>query len=310
MRLTVPSEALLFDYEKPDPQIFLSVDTQARYQVDLPPGKRFTLQDGTHEWTWVSNSLGMREDHEVDATGPGFRVLAVGDSWMFGSNADQGKTLPDALEARLSARHGQAEVMNLGIRGASAWDMLRRYRQFSSSSDYDAVLLVTPHNQNRYRDAGAEREQWSQSTAGAPRFDSRLYLLLRRGLVPLTRPPYAERPSGDGAELTAQDLSALVDEVNAQSKPVYLLVTPGQWGDIARHADTPVGEYYLAGLQDRLAGWTWHRLDTRDCWGQQDEGHPSEAGYAALAAVVDELMAGGQPPPSPRPDPACSDFTD
>ena len=305
LRLTVPVEPLLFDYEKPDPQLFLSVDTQARYQVDLPPGKRFTLQDGPHSWTWVSNSLGMREDHEVAPTGEGFRVLALGDSWMFGSNADQGRTLPDRLEELLALRHDRAEVMNLGIRGASAWDMLRRYRQFAASFEYDAVLLVTPHNQNRYRDTADARSAWGERTAGAPRSDWRLYLLLRRGLLPLTRAPYAERPSGDEVTLTTQDLLALVQEVRLRDKPVYLLINPGNWSDIARHPDRPVGEVYLEPLREYLSGWTWHRLDERVCWGNEDLGHPSEAGYGAMAAVVDSLMAGGPSPAKPLSEPRC-----
>ena len=307
LRLTVPVDALLFDYEKPDPELFLTVDTQARYQRDLPPGKRFTLQDGKHDWTWVSNSLGMREDHEIPAEGPGFRVLALGDSWMFGSNATQGQTLPDVLERKLAERHGEAEVMNLGIRGASAWDMLRRYRQFAATYDHDAVLLSTPHNENRYRETSGARDAWSALTAGAPKGDWRLYLLLRRAFVSLTPPPYAKRPGGDAAALSLQDLSALVEEAKTMGKPVYLWVTPGRWADIARQPDRPTGKFYLDGIQDQLTGWTWHRLDTRDCWGNRDDGHPNESGYAAAAILVDRLMAGGESPPKPQSEPLCRD---
>ena len=107
--------------------------------------------------------------------------------------------------------------------------------------------------------------------------------------------------------MTLQDLSALVDEATAMGKPVYLWVTPGVWADIARQPDEPTGKLYLDGLKHKLTGWTWHRLDTRDCWGNWDEGHPSESGYAAAAILVDRLMAGGESPPKPQSEPLCRD---
>ncbi|MCB9744290.1 MAG: SGNH/GDSL hydrolase family protein [Alphaproteobacteria bacterium] len=301
LRLTVPEQALRFSWEAEDPLLVLEGD-----ELNLAPGRREQLHDGRHPWTLETNSLGLRESRDIPREAPAgeLRVLALGDSWMFGHNATQGETLPDQLERLLPERLGvgSAEVINGAVFGSCAFDMLRRWTQLSALYPLDAVLLGRPHNETRQAAISDRRERWFSQVRQAPWIDLYLYLGLRRLLAPYTRPQYPYL-QGEQASSGLPDLVALSRDAIDRGLEVWFVGWPtdrrqpmeDRFEDLAPWAEA------LEPLGVRLTG---HVLPQRACWGYEDPHHPSEAGYRAIAEVVADIMAGG-PHGQMRESPSC-----
>ena len=188
-RLAVAEEGLLFAWEHPQGLIRIAGE-----QVLVAPSQRSERQDGPYPWTAVTNAQGLRESQEILVDEREHRILALGDSWIFGFDVDQGKTIADQLEGLLPERLGveRVEVVNAGIPGASAFDMLARWRELSHLCRWDGVLLGTPHNDPRQQRQGEQRSRFYAGRGGAPYLDLRLYLIVRRLLAPRVRPQGAE----------------------------------------------------------------------------------------------------------------------
>jgi lysophospholipase L1-like esterase len=323
IRVTVPEEALLLSWEREDGLLLY----RSRTYVEGPaePGAREAWRrgelvtranartqhmDGSHPWAVQTNDEGLREEGPVPRTrATSRRFLALGDSWMFGVSADQGHTLPDQLEALLPA-HLEAdtvEVVNGGIPGANAWHMLRRWNYLRDRLDLDGVLIGLPHNAPD-PDVPARRKAWYRTARGAPYFGARIYLGLRRLILPLSRPRYPDLLQTDGDDgdlqyrMTTADLKALAADIRARGLPVWLVLWPNDWQaaqtgavDISRWTK-PLEDLPMAG----------HALTQRSCWGHVDTWHPSEAGYRAIAEVIAPVMAGGTGSPALVTDPSCS----
>ncbi|MCB9762196.1 MAG: SGNH/GDSL hydrolase family protein [Alphaproteobacteria bacterium] len=306
LRATVPADTLRFAWESPDPLLVLEDDT-----LRLEPGRRIDKQDGDHPWQIRTNRFGMREDHDPPAQAPAgiLRLLALGDSWMFGHNADQDRTLPEQLEALLPSmvEAERVEVLNGAIFGSCAFDMLRRWRQLSALFEVHGVLLGTPHNETRQRALADQRQGWYRRVRGAPWVDVRVYLALRYLLAPLTRPQYpyleADQPSSG-----IPDLVTLATDARDQGLPVWFVGMPtNRMQPVEARARTlePWAEA-LAPLGVKLVG---HTLPQRSCWGNTDPHHPSEAGYRALAEAVAPVVAGRAPGGAMVDTPACGTST-
>ena len=140
MRIFLPEDALLYSWERADGNL---VATETRL---LPkPGDWGVRHDGQYPWRAYVNSETLREDNEVSSKrSPGEkRILALGDSWIFGISVTQGKTISDQMEDRLEAA-GWAEhvdVINAGVPSFSAFDMLWRWQTLADGYEIDGVLL-------------------------------------------------------------------------------------------------------------------------------------------------------------------------
>lgn len=301
LRAIVPAGWLTFSWERPDG--FLMQDPSSR--TFLPrPGTNTTHHDGPYPWRYAVNAQGLREDEPIPADRPGtFRVLALGDSWIFGISADQEKTLPRQLEGLLPERLGRpVEVINAGVPGAGAFDMRIRWRDLRDDFRVDALLLGEPHNYRRQVAVGEARETWL--AGGAPYLPSYLYLGLRRILLPWTRRGLRQ-PDAEGVESTLADVRGLVDEARAAGLAVWFGVWPSTLEDAQRGTGTLGYGRWRAALVGSGARLTGHALRQRSCWGWEDHSHPSESGYRALAEVVAELAAGGPEPAALRETPSC-----
>jgi lysophospholipase L1-like esterase len=324
LRLALPEQTLLLSWEREDGLLLYRARTYVGGPVD--PGARQAWRkgelmtranartqhmDGAHPWAVQTNSEGLREDGEVPhAKLADRRFLALGDSWMFGVSADQGQTLPDQLERILPGLLGvsRVEIINGGIPGANAWHMLRRWNYLRDRVQIDGVLLGLPHNAPD-PDVPDRREAWYRDARGAPYFNSRIYLALRRLILPLSRPRYPDLLSqvGDGGDLqfrmTIADLRALVDDVRSRGLPAWLVLWPNDW----TAAET--GEVDMSQWSEAMGGlpMAGHALTGRGCWGDIDTWHPSEAGYRAIARVVAPMMAGGPGQPTLVSTPPCLD---
>jgi lysophospholipase L1-like esterase len=107
------------------------------------------------KFTWKSNSLGCREDHEVATPAPDLRVLVAGDSHTCGV-CNNAESYANRLEARLAhARPGRTvEVLNAGLGGYTFYSYLGtllRLRDFAPAvfvvgvfggNDFDEFLAL------------------------------------------------------------------------------------------------------------------------------------------------------------------------
>lgn len=310
LRVAVPRDALLFDWERPGGLLQLNLDG-----TNIPrPGTDVVRSDGPYAWRTVHNADSLREtgDKPADKPADELRILALGDSWMYGWSVDQGKTIPDQVESILSARMGRpVEVLNGGVQGFCAFDMYMRWRQLQAGYEIDGVLLGMPHNVGNEASRAGLREQWLHERPGLPRSDSRLFLLMRRTVLRGMMPP----PSALGAKVDAGvltraigDVLRIADEARSLGLSVWFLTFPTRWStnpaDVT--VDGEVQRTWARALLDRGIPVAGHQLPERACWGYEDEAHPGEAGARALAEVGASLIADELRELRARDTPRCS----
>ncbi len=306
-RIFGPDEsALLFSWERPDGM--LAIDPTARTYLPRP-GTDAQNPDGPYHWRYVTNAQGFREDTEIPVAKPAGtrRILALGDSWIFGISVTQGKTIADHLEALLPPRQDgtPVEVVNAGIPGASGFDLLLRWRQFEGW-DLDGVLLDVPHNYARELAVAPSRDRYLDQDLGAPYVPVRLYLLTRRLLTPMTRARQAATPEAVAA--IRENLVTIAREAAARGIPMWVGIWPGDLDEGLRgHTRDADLADFRAALGPHGVKITGHALDHRSCWGFEDTAHPSEAGYRALAEVFADLVVTGDEPAGMRTTPRCLD---
>ena len=302
LRVALPKDKLLFAWEKPDGALYAT----ASGRTIMNPNVTTTRQDGPHAWTLRINGQGFREDAEIPLEPPRGqeRWLALGDSWMLGYNADQGRSLPDLLEAKLPAVLGHPiEVINNGQFGGSGFDMLVAWRAAQALAP-DALLLGWPHNGWRQRDLKAVRQRWYANTRPAPRSDARLYLLTRLALYRVIRPVQPELSEIEVLE-TLGDLKVVTQEARAAGIPVRVVLWPTQYGT---RPDAGEVEQIVRALRPYGVQFAGHSLPQRSCWGHEDLYHPSEAGYAALAERVVALLRDGESTAILAANPSCNEM--
>jgi hypothetical protein len=240
----------------------------------------------------------------------------------------QDETIAAQLEVLLGAdgRIGtrRVEVINAGVPGSTGFDMLRRWRSLINQLEFDALILGRPHNVERRKEAFDARASWFRSVRGAPYFDVRIYLGLRRLLAPLTRSPYAHlkrrvESKFESLDMELQEVSMIVREARARGIPSYLLLLPHPFShqDQAYRATVKAGPIHpglrrwideLSPLGARFYG---HALAGRACWEPTDLSHPGRTGATILARGLAEVIASGEgrtvvdrPPPPARRKPA------
>lgn len=302
LRLVVPREGLLFRWERPEPAVNF---TEAGGIIPLG-GMRELQQDGPYRWHFRLDPLGLRESTPVGPrTDDRLRILALGDSWMFGWSVDQPHAIPDRLEALLPPLlDGRpVEVVNAAVFGSGAFDMLRRWQSLSTTLDPDLVLIGRPHNTHRQWATAEERAYWYANAAAGPRSDLRLYLLLRRMVAGYTWPRYA--PGGD-PESAVQDIVALARDARRRGvAPIFLDFGPASsWEEVTPGARR---DRFWEAMEAEGVPIAGHTLDQRACWGFEDLRHPSEAGALVLAMVAAPVIATGRSLPAPSSVPRCAE---
>ncbi len=275
--------------------------------VEIRPGV-YDRDDGPYRWRFTINRFGLREPAEI-APQPApdtRRVLVLGDSWAFGFGADEGHTLSDWAERDLAARTGgDVEVVNGGVFGACAFDMVRRYQELSASIDFDDLVLLAPRNDTRQQRLLSEREIWlaHRRAPQVPWYLPFERLLLQAGLrLPRQEPP--PLPHGD-LRASQQDLFFIASDARAAGHDVVLLDTAVDWREIR---DAPRRRLRAAVAEIGVASGS-ARLAQRSCWGFKDLSHPSAAGHQVLGHALAELLATGRSLDSPWAE-SCDDVSD
>ena len=323
LRLTVPEAQWQMSWEKEDGLLLYRSRTYVGGPVDPGERKRWKAgelmtragtdavqHDGKHPWRVRTNGDGLREDQEIPSTRMAERqMLAIGDSWMFGVSAGQGRTLPDHLERMLPDMLGvqDVEVINGGIPGANAFHMLRRWHYLRDKLVVDDLILGLPHNAPD-PDVPAARRSWYQNTRGLPTGSLRLYQGIRWMLIPYTRPHYpdllAPGKDSDQKAMTQADLLTIVRDAHERGIRVWLVLWPNDM--VAAQQPQMDLTPWVDPMRTQLDGWAGHALTERRCWGFEDTWHPSEAGYAAIASVLAPVIAGGDSSSVLLKTPACT----
>ena len=294
LRLYTTREGLLYTWERPDGVVMLDPVTGA---ATLRPGAFEHTRDGPYGWAARINAQGLRMDGDVPVKAPPGtrRWLLLGDSWAYGVATRQGAGLAARLSAALREVSGvDSPVINAGIPGASAWDVLQRARALHSIEVGGVVVKVSVNH------GSAAARRAARAQAAPP--DVRMLLGLRR-LVALVRTRELRVETPDAAVEAEESLRALVTEARARGRDVVVLVAPV---DRAASADVDRTDAEHARWARLFAGTEGvrvvaHRLVQRSCFGWVDESHPSESGAEALARVVAAAVASGATSPSSEP---------
>jgi len=116
-------------------------DPPRRYR--LQPGFRGRVGNRVEFDTPVRiNREGLRGP-EIGPKTPGtLRILALGDSFVFGVGAREGETLPARLQETLRARGRRAEVLNAGAPGFGVPDEAAWFLKWGKPLDPDLVLVA------------------------------------------------------------------------------------------------------------------------------------------------------------------------
>ena len=306
LRVAVPESSVLFAWEHPDGVIKLMGNS-----VWVRESSEQSGNDGPYRFTIQTNAQGLRdaEDHPTAKPEGTDRYLALGDSWVFGTSVTQQSTVSERLETVLTQATGRETiVMNAGIPGGSAFEMLARWTELRDQYELTGVVLGIPHNAGRQREMAEIRNAMFHPTAGAPYVNVRTYLVLRHLIAPFTRPRYADSTVNDpmGDESMVSDLTTIITDARSRGLTVTVIEDPGHMND-ALGRPRVLNRRWRAELEPLGAVFAGHALNTRDCWGFIDLGHPGESGALAIATVVGSAMVKGESIPGLQEQPRCAD---
>ncbi len=295
LRLYTTREGLLYTWERTDGVVMLDPATGA---ATLRPGSFEHTRDGPYGWAARVNAQGLRMDGTVPEKAPPGqrRWLLLGDSWAFGIATRQGSGLAARLSGALAEAGGiDAPVINGGIPGASAWDVLQRWRALAAF-EVAGVVVKVPVN---YGSAAARAAVRSRS--GEPP-DVRILLGLRR-LVALARARELRIETPEAAREAEESLRTLVGEARRRRLAVVVLVAPldrAASADTAR-TDAEHARWSHVFADDPEVRVVAHRLTERSCFGWVDESHPSESGAEVLAQTVADATRTASTVTNPAP---------
>ena len=212
----------------PRPQTLPDVLAEHGYELDrellfrrspgfsgsTPPGVRFT-----------TNALGLRGPEIGVAKPPGtFRILALGDSTVFGFGVAFEQTFSQRLERLLDSAWPDTvvEVINAGIPGYSIFNSLAYLERDGVDLDPDLIVLQTNFNDRRYVPSWSRQDSrgfyawtWLRETLRAGLLHSRLYRLLDRMFA-------GETALGAGERTVSIDLGELHSRVSPDRFSIFL----------------------------------------------------------------------------------------
>jgi hypothetical protein len=305
LRAFVPRDSLLFAWERSTAVLEVHTGNDPRQVRLLPrPSSARVDQDGPNAWATRINGQGFRGQVDTVPSAPErYRVLALGDSWVYGISTSQGHTFAERLEAALGKVEGRpVEVINAGVPSFSGFDMLVRYHEALAWLEVDAVLVAAPHNESVQSARAGMRERWYAGVEAGPASDLRIYLALRRLFVWARTPRYAPGLVPDAAGESLADVRALVDDARQLGLQVAFVAWGNRWqdggvvrGDLSRWRGQVEAPMAAVGLSQR------------SCFGFSDEAHPSEAGAEAAALHVAAVMRSGLSDADWVDTPSCDD---
>lgn len=101
------------------------------------------------------------------------------------------------------------------------------------------------------------------------------------------------------------DIKSIVADARSRKLPVWFVEWPGrEEGAVAEL--NHMNPDWMRALEPLGTVLTGHALNTRECWGFQDLGHPSESGQRAIAEVVTQAIMSGRSAADLATEPTCA----
>lgn len=139
-----PSQAPTRDIKQDDGSIVHVIDWSGKKGIRLHPNTKALIHNHTLSKLDVQinvNSLGLRGADLGPKQEGEVRILALGDSIMFGDYMDESETIPALLQKRLEASGKKAVVLNAALPGANASDEFHHYLELAEVVKPDVVLV-------------------------------------------------------------------------------------------------------------------------------------------------------------------------
>lgn len=265
-----------------------------------PSNASYYAFDGTRRIEYRTDEMGLRVDPASSSrTDARFKVLALGDSWIWGTNLNASETIPTQTETRLSQRMNQSVVvLNGGMQGAAAIDIYAAFLRYVTTVAPDAVLVGMPHNSDREDRQATLRQAYLKMVHPPPQYKFRLYLLSRLLVYYFKSDPVASGVSTEvtsmDSETSIADIVRLCKEAASMGLPVYFVGLPAMWRvQATQGAVVELPSQWKSALDGVGAKYTGHAMMQRECWGASDTAHPSPAGARAIASLVTDLIVDG-----------------
>lgn len=159
-RFVSPADYACMVFNAPDAEPSGLFGFQPPLGMMLTPGFEGDFRIPGHRVSLRVNSLGMRGP-EPSGTAPGFRWLAIGDSFTLSLQVPEEETFVARLSLAL-----REEVLNGGVSGDSTWQSTERYRRWAPAVQPNAVLLVFFVGNDLNDDAAFDRDGLRGGRAG------------------------------------------------------------------------------------------------------------------------------------------------
>jgi hypothetical protein len=260
---------------------------------------------------YETNSAGFRGRERSREKPPGtFRIALLGDSFAMGWNVNEADTYAARLEASLSARAGgPVEVLNFGLAGLDAVEVVARFHELALAYDPDLVIYgftLNDIDNASYRHSADDLGEVFRGLMASPSYLWRVLAprigALREVLyAPPGTPLYELNDNWFHNPAAWQAMLAALDELAATAKShdlcAVLLIHPQLHYLNALH---PYHPHYAAIEQAaRERGYfTVRAIDDflgrkdRALWAGPEDPHPGPEAHAMLAARLErELTA-------------------
>jgi len=201
-----------------------------------------------------TNHIGLRETRDFSSSKPQntARIFFLGDSFIFGYGAEQGKTIPAMLGKEMKNSGKEVEVINLGVTG---YDFLKEKAFFERLSYLgpDVVLVGTNYTDLKtfpsancfdvdlYR-CFKQKQECTDQQSQFPLQDvlggSRVYSFFRERIEGFQKQAEAEKEW----ETTQTVLGQFMDKIKERNAKPVLVIIPGR--EIVTNTDFVERNYY------------------------------------------------------------------
>lgn len=234
-------------------------------------------------YTINADTLNERFDYSVDKPSDVYRIITLGDSFVYGLYVDTQDNWPEKLEEQLKqCTTGKSfEVINLGMRGYDIQYAVERFRIRGMKYDPDLVLwMVRNEDLTQLNEVTLEKERkYSKEMKETGEFDE----LVRAGSpYPSWSRAFGETIDTIGTEEIIRLQNEFIDEFTGLYSGELVLITfPFTKNQVKEEYKSIVNRrqnsYYFEDLPD-----IYHDMDLYLI----DDGHPSQEGHKQIAESI------------------------
>ncbi|HMZ65581.1 MAG TPA: hypothetical protein PK079_23070 [Leptospiraceae bacterium] len=120
---------------------FKPLDLSYGFETEFLEGRGYAMRRGTQNYRTFINSLGMRREELPELVPGEKRILTLGDSTCYSSNASFENSWPNVLERDLRSKGNKITVMNGGVPGYSTMNMYHAFKWYLKRTKIDYVII-------------------------------------------------------------------------------------------------------------------------------------------------------------------------